>query len=286
MFLKVENISFTYMPNTPMAATALDEVSFNVEQGDYYGIIGSSGSGKSTLLQIIAGLIKPDKGGIYRNGADFSEPWSHRKLMTKTGIVFQNPEQQLFADTVFEDVAFGPVNLGLKKEEVEERVFDAVNLVGLNYDLIKDKSPFELSGGEMRRVALAGTVAMEPELLLLDEPTSGLDPSGRKDFLSYISELHRKKKMTVLTVSHCMDEIALLSGKVLVLHRGQVIKEGATEEVFSNARLLKDMGLTLPAVTSFMQTLKSMGKDVNTNIFNMEDACIEILKASGGEVSV
>ncbi len=286
MFLKVENVKFTYMPNTPMASSALQKVSFSIERGEYFGVIGSSGSGKSTLLQILAGLIKPDEGGVFRDGIDFSEPRSSRKLRNKTGIVFQNPEQQLFADTVFEDVAFGPYNMGLRKEEVEKRVFDAVNLVGLNYNEIKDKSPFELSGGEMRRVALAGIVAMEPELLLLDEPTAGLDPSGRNDFLSYISELHLKKKMTIVTVSHCMDEVARFAGRVLVLHRGKNILEGPTEEVFNNARLLEDIGLKLPAVTSFMQTLKSKGKDVNTKVFNMDDACSEILRVSGGEGSL
>ena len=283
MFLKVENIKLTYMPKSPMASPALQGVSFGVERGEFFGIIGPSGSGKSTLLQVIAGLIKPDEGSIYRDGIDFSEENSSKKLKNKTGIVFQNSEQQLFADTVFEDVAFGPNNMGLKDKDVQKRVLDAINLVGLNFDEIKDKSPFELSGGEMRRASLAGIIAMEPELLLLDEPTAGLDPLGRNDFFSYISELHRKKKMTIVMVSHCMDDIARFASRILVLNRGKNLIEGSSEKVFNNTGLLESIGLNPPAITSFMHSLKLAGKDVNTGIFNIDDACNEILRVSGIE---
>ncbi len=278
MFIKAEGVGFTYMPGTPLAVSALEEVSFTIAKGEFVGIIGSSGSGKSTLLQILAGLLVPKRGRISIDGDFLAPPLLTKKLRNKTGIVFQNPEQQLFADTVYEDVAFGPTNMGMHKEEVEERVQEALSLVALDFATIKNRSPLKLSGGEMRRVALAGIIAMEPEVLLLDEPTAGLDPSGRKAFLNLVSSMHRKKNMTVLMISHSMDDIAFFARKILVFHQGRLMLAGSREEVFSRTELIKAAGLELPAVTAFMQALKSKGKNVNTGIFNIDDAAAEILR--------
>ncbi len=277
MFLKVEQLNYKHMRGTPFEVHAIQDVNLQVERGEFIGVIGSSGAGKTTLIQLLTGLIVPTSGKIFIDETSIEKDnaaWN--SLRKKMGIVFQHPEQQLFAETVFQDVAFGPRNLGENEDRINQRVKEAMAQVGLDYHRIKDLSPFNLSGGEMRRVALAGIIVMQPEALILDEPTAGLDPRGREDFLGYIEELHREKGMTVIMVSHRMEEIARYAQRLLVLHRGELVLEGDKRTVFGNRQRLKEFGLELPQISLLMEKLRAKGKEVRPDIFTIDEAWKEI----------
>ncbi len=276
MFLKVEEVHFKYMQGTPFEVHAIKGLSFSIERGEFVGLIGSSGAGKTTMIQLLTGLIRPTAGTILIDGISTSKNISLNKLRKRIGIVFQNPEQQLFADNVYQDVSFGPRNLGLGEDEIEKRVDEALRQVCLDPSDIKGQSPFSLSGGEMRRVALAGIIAMQPDALILDEPTAGLDPGGREAFLGYIENLHKEKGMTIIIVSHRMEDMACYAKRLLVLHQGLLVLQGDRSKVFSSESNLKDYGLNLPPVTQLMENLKARGKNVRTDIFTVDDACSEI----------
>ena len=269
----------------PTESVALEGVSFEVEDGELLGIIGHTGSGKSTLLQHLNGLLKPDEGTIVIGGVDITAPGvSMVEIRKRIGLVFQYPEYQLFEETVAKDVAFGPRNLGLADSEIEERVREALELVGLDYEDMKDRSPFELSGGQKRRVAIAGVIAMRPEVLILDEPTAGLDPKAHKDVLKMIEDVHGKTGNITVLVSHNMADIANRSDKVLVIDSGRVVTMGTPEEVFSKRDELSSVGLDLPPITCLTEALRERGFKIRETILSVEDAADEIaeyLKAGG-----
>ncbi|QZY54595.1 energy-coupling factor transporter ATPase [Crassaminicella profunda] len=282
MSIVIENLTHIYNQNSPFEATALNDVSLTVEKGEFIGLIGHTGSGKSTLIQHLNGLLKPTAGKIIINGFDITKKdVSLKEIRKKVGLVFQYPEHQLFEETIYKDVAFGPTNLGLDEKEIENRVKEAIELVGLSYEEIKDRSPFELSGGQKRRVAIAGVIAMKPEVLILDEPTAGLDPRARDEILNQIKSLHEKYKMTIILVSHSMEDIARLVDRIIVMHKGNVVLTGKPREVFKSAEFLKSVGLGVPQITYLMKKLKSMGMSVKEEIFTVEDAKNEILKIMG-----
>lgn len=255
----------------------MDNISFEVEDGQLFGIIGHTGSGKSTLLQHLNGLLKPDEGRIHIGGVDITEPGiSMTEIRKRIGLVFQYPEYQLFEETVAKDVAFGPRNLGLSEEEAEERVKEALELVGLDYEIFKDRSPFDLSGGQKRRVAIAGVIAMRPEVLILDEPTAGLDPKAHKDVLKMVEEVHRRTGNITILVSHNMADIARLSDKVLVIDSGKVVTVGTPKEVFSHRKELADVGLDLPPITQLTEALRERGMSIAETILSVDEAADEI----------
>lgn len=261
----------------PTESLALDNISFEVEDGQFFGIIGHTGSGKSTLLQHLNGLLKPDEGRIHIGGVDITEPGiSMTEIRKRIGLVFQYPEYQLFEETVAKDVAFGPKNLGLSEEEAEERVKEALELVGLDYEIFKDRSPFDLSGGQKRRVAIAGVIAMRPEVLILDEPTAGLDPKAHKDVLKMVEEVHRRTGNITILVSHNMADIARLSDKVLVIDSGKVVTVGTPKEVFSHRKELADVGLDLPPITQLTEALRERGMSIAETILSVDEAADEI----------
>ena len=285
MSIQVKNLKHIYEKGMPTESVALEGVSFEVEDGELLGIIGHTGSGKSTLLQHLNGLLKPDEGTIVIGGVDITAPGvSMVKIRKRIGLVFQYPEYQLFEETVAKDVAFGPRNLGLADSEIEERVREALELVGLDYEDMKDRSPFELSGGQKRRVAIAGVIAMRPEVLILDEPTAGLDPKAHKDVLKMIEDVHGKTGNITVLVSHNMADIANLSDKVLVIDSGRVVTMGTPEEVFSKRDELSSVGLDLPPITCLTEALRERGFKIRETILSVEDAADEIaeyLKAGG-----
>lgn len=285
MSIQVKNLKHIYEKGMPTESVALEGVSFEVEDGELLGIIGHTGSGKSTLLQHLNGLLKPDEGTIVIGGVDITTPGvSMVEIRKRIGLVFQYPEYQLFEETVAKDVAFGPRNLGLADSEIEERVREALELVGLDYEDMKDRSPFELSGGQKRRVAIAGVIAMRPEVLILDEPTAGLDPKAHKDVLKMIEDVHGKTGNITVLVSHNMADIANLSDKVLVIDSGRVVTMGTPEEVFSKRDELSSVGLDLPPITCLTEALRERGFKIRETILSVEDAADEIaeyLKAGG-----
>ena len=285
MSIQVKNLKHIYEKGMPTESLALEGVSFEVEDGELLGIIGHTGSGKSTLLQHLNGLLKPDEGTIVIGCVDITAPGvSMVEIRKRIGLVFQYPEYQLFEETVAKDVAFGPRNLGLADSEIEERVREALELVGLDYEDMKDRSPFELSGGQKRRVAIAGVIAMRPEVLILDEPTAGLDPKAHKDVLKMIEDVHGKTGNITVLVSHNMADIANLSDKVLVIDSGRVVTMGTPEEVFSKRDELSSVGLDLPPITCLTEALRERGFKIRETILSVEDAADEIaeyLKAGG-----
>ena len=281
MKLKVENLSYTYAPGTPHEKVALKDISFSVESGEFIGLIGHSGSGKSTLVQQLNGLEKPTSGAITVGDRVITGKNADTKgLCFEVGLVFQYPEQQLFAETVYQDIAFGPSNMGLPKEEIDLRVRTAMHLVGLP-ETMMDKSPFAISGGQKRRVAIAGVLAMEPGILILDEPTAGLDPKGRDEILDSIRKIHKHMGMTVILVSHSMEDVAKYCDRLFVLNEGKLKLQGTLAEVFSHADMLKQIGLSVPQVTEMARRLREKGISLPENIFTVQDAFSEIMKLRG-----
>ncbi len=276
--IEVKDLSFIYGAGTPFEKRAIDNISFSVEKGEFIGVIGHTGSGKSTLMQMLNGLIKPSGGQVLLNGTDIWEnPKNIRNVRFKVGMVFQYPEYQLFEETVEKDIAFGPKNMGLSEDEIKQRVMSAARFVGLKQELLK-KSPFEISGGEKRRAAIAGIIAMDPEVLVLDEPTAGLDPRGRDVLLSQISSYRKQRGNTVILVSHSMEDISRVSDKLLVLDNGKIFAFDEMKKVFALGDKLESVGLRIPQITRIMLGLRERGYKVPTDIFTVEQAMTEIMK--------
>ena len=279
MIIKIENLNYIYNQNTPFQVKALDNINLSIEEGDFIGLIGHTGSGKSTLVQHINGLIKPTSGKIIVDGIDVAaDKGNLLKVRQKVGLVFQYPEHQLFEETIYKDIAFGPKNLGLDDEEVSFRVKKAMESVGLDYDKLKDRSPFELSGGQKRRVAIAGVLAMNPKVLVLDEPTAGLDPRGRDEILGRLKSLYEKEKLTIILVSHSMEDIAKLVNRIIVMHKGKVAMDGKTKEIFKDHKKLEELGLGIPQVTQFMKKFRMKGNEIDDTIITVEEAKKELIK--------
>ena len=279
--LEVKNLNYIYSAGTPFEHKALDNISFSVEPGEFIGIIGHTGSGKSTLMQQLNGLLKPTSGQVLLDGVDI---WSDKKLTRqarfRVGLVFQYPEYQLFEETVYRDIAFGPKNMGLDEQEIDRRVREAAGFVGLTEEQL-EVSPFDLSGGQKRRVAIAGVIAMEPEVLILDEPTAGLDPVGRAEILGNIEAYRRARNATIMMVSHSMEDVARLTDRLLVMNGSRLAMDAAPAEVFTHAEELVGMGLNIPQVTQVFLHLKKMGLDV-ANVYTIEQAVSEIKRLRGG----
>ena len=279
--LEVKNVNYIYSIGTPFEHQALQDISFRVERGEFIGIIGHTGSGKSTLMQQLNGLLKPTSGQILLDGVDiWSDKKTTRQARFRVGLVFQYPEYQLFEETVYKDIAFGPKNMGLKEEEIDRRVREAAGFVGLTEEQLQ-VSPFDLSGGQKRRVAIAGVIAMEPEVLILDEPTAGLDPIGRAGILANIEAYRKAKNATVMMVSHSMEDVARLTDRLLVLSGSCLAMDGAPSEVFTHAQELVDMGLSIPQVTQVFLHLRNLGADVE-NVYTIAQAVEAIKKCKGG----
>ncbi|QBD88224.1 energy-coupling factor transporter ATPase [Clostridium tetani] len=279
MSIKIENLTHVYMQETPFEKKAIDDVNLEIKNGEFIALIGHTGSGKSTLIQHINGLLKPHSGRIIIDDIDITKKEvKMSEIRKKVGLVFQYPEYQLFEETIEKDIAFGPKNLNLSEEEINKRIKRAMNIVGLDYEKYRDKSPFELSGGQKRRVAIAGVVAMEPEVLILDEPTAGLDPKGRDEILGKIKDLHKEYNMTIILVSHSMEDVAKLATRVLVMHKGKCILDGEPSQVFNEVDTLESVGLAAPQVTYLMRSLKEKGFNISENIFTIEQAKKELLK--------
>jgi energy-coupling factor transport system ATP-binding protein len=273
-----DNINYVYSDGTAFARHAIKDINFSIEKGEFIGLIGHTGSGKSTLIQHMNGLIKATSGHIYFNGEDiYEQGYKLRQLRSKVGLVFQYPEHQLFETTVFKDVIFGPTNLGLDKMECELRSYEALKMVGIGDELL-DASPFELSGGQKRRVAIAGVLAMRPEVLILDEPTAGLDPKGRDDILEQIAKLHDESGITIILVTHSMEDVANYADRLFVMNQGELVLTDSTKEVFSHYKELEQMHLAAPQVTYVMNALKNKGYLVQTDVTTVEEAKDEILK--------
>ena len=285
-FLEVKNLSHTYSAGTPFEHQALKDVSFSVDRGEFIGIIGHTGSGKSTLMQHLNGLLKPDGGTILLDGVDI---WSDKKITRqarfRVGLVFQYPEYQLFEETVYKDIAFGPKNMGRSKEEIDRRVNEAAALVGLTREQLL-VSPFDLSGGQKRRVAIAGVIAMEPEILILDEPTAGLDPEGREEILGNIEAYRKAKNATIIMVSHSMNDVARLTDRLIVMNRAHKAMDGTPDEIFTyqHTQELMDMGLDIPELTKVFMKLKGLGLDVPI-VYTMDQAVAELKRLKGGAVN-
>lgn len=279
MSIEVKNLTHIYMKNTPYEKRAIDDVSLKIDDGDFIAIIGHTGSGKSTLIQHLNGLLTPESGQIMVSGVDInSSKASLLDVRKKVGLVFQYPEYQLFEETVSKDIAFGPTNLGLSKDEIQDRVVKSMQMVGLDYEKYKDLSPFELSGGQKRRVAIAGVIAMEPDVLILDEPTAALDPKGRDDILTQIKKLHDDYSMTIILVSHSMEDVAKIAEKVIVMDKGKIALQGDVGYVFSKAQTLENIGLAVPQITYLMIELKKRGFPVSDNVFTVKQAKEELIK--------
>ena len=279
--LEVKNLTYIYSAGTPFEHKALDDISFSVERGEFIGIIGHTGSGKSTLMQQLNGLLKPTSGTVLLDGQDI---WSDKKLTRqarfRVGLVFQYPEYQLFEETVYKDIAFGPKNMGLSPEEVDRRVREAAGFVGLTEQQL-EVSPFDLSGGQKRRVAIAGVIAMEPEVLILDEPTAGLDPVGRSESLGNIQSYRKAKNATIMMVSHSMEDVARLTDRLLVMNGSKLAMDAPPAQVFTHAEELTQMGLNIPQVTQVFLELKKLGLDVK-NVYTIDQAAAEIRRLKGG----
>lgn len=279
--LEIKNLNYIYSAGTPFEHKALEDVSFSVCPGEFVGIIGHTGSGKSTLMQQLNGLLKPSSGQVLLDGKDI---WADKKLTRqarfRVGLVFQYPEYQLFEETVYKDIAFGPRNMGLPEKEVDRRVRQAAGFVGLT-DAQLEVSPFDLSGGQKRRVAIAGVISMEPEVLILDEPTAGLDPIGREEILGNIEAYRKAKNATIMMVSHSMEDVARLTDRLLVMNGSRLAMDGTPAEVFTHAQELVDMGLSIPEVTQVFLHLRRLGLDVK-NVYTMDQAVAEVQRLMGG----
>jgi energy-coupling factor transport system ATP-binding protein len=279
--LACEDLAHTYLAGTPLASVALRGVTLGIRRGEAVGLVGPTGSGKSTLAQHFAGLLRPTSGRVLIDGVEiYGRGVDLRRVRRRIGLLFQYPEHQLFEETVFDDVAFGPRNLGLDPDEVTERVRWALRLVGLDPERFARRSPFSLSGGEMRRVAIAGVLAMRPEVLILDEPTAGLDPQGRRELIDLVRRLRRSQEdLTLLLISHSMEDVARLCERVVVLHRGQVFLDAPVRVAFGHAERLREIGLDVPRVTDLLIRLRAGGLSVRTDRITVEEACEEILRA-------
>lgn len=279
--LEVKNIYHTYSAGTPFEHKSLQDISFSLERGEFVGVIGHTGSGKSTLMQHLNGLLKPTSGSVLLDGKDiWSDKAYTRQSRFRVGLVFQYPEYQLFEETVYEDIAFGPKNMGLSKEEIDRRVRQAADFAGVDPEHMK-VSPFDLSGGQKRRVAIAGVIAMEPEVLILDEPTAGLDPEGREDLLKNIERYRKAKNAAIVMVSHSMSDVARLADRLLVLNHAQLVMDGTPKEVFARAGELMEMGLDIPEITRLFWKLQQKGIPVE-QVYTLEQAVTQLTSLKGG----
>ena len=275
----IDKLNYIYSPATAYEKHALKDINLVIEDKEFIGLIGHTGSGKSTLIQHLNGLIKGTSGNIYFNGEDiYADDYNMKQLRSKVGLVFQYPEHQLFETTIFKDVSFGPKNLGLDKLEVDLRTYEALRMVGLGEDML-DASPFELSGGQKRRVAIAGVLAMKPEVLILDEPTAGLDPKGRDEILDQINKLHKESGITVIIVSHSMEDMAKYADRLIVMNKGEIIFNDIPKEVFKHYKTLEEIGLSAPKVTYVCDELRKMGYSLKETVTTVEEAKNEILRA-------
>ncbi|KXB72577.1 MULTISPECIES: energy-coupling factor transporter ATPase [Peptoniphilus] len=285
--IEINNLKHVYSPGLPFEKKAVDDISLKIEENEFIGLIGHTGSGKSTFIQHLNGLLKPSSGEIIIDGTRVDKSGSNlTDLRKKVGLVFQYPEYQLFEETIERDIAFGPRNLDISEEEVQERVKSSMESVGLDYETYKDKSPFELSGGLKRRVAIAGVLAMEPRVLILDEPTAGLDPRGRDEILSEIKSIHENRKITVILVSHSMEDVAKIAERIIVFDKGKVFLDGEPREIFRNEDKLLGVGLGIPQITSLMRTLKKKGLDINEDAITVEEAKESLIKYLRGASNV
>ncbi|MDY4573693.1 MAG: energy-coupling factor transporter ATPase [Intestinibacter sp.] len=284
MSVIVKNLTYIYDEGMPFASKALDNISFEIKDNDFVGLIGHTGSGKSTLIQHLNGLLKPSSGEIFINGFNITDKdLNLTEVRKRVGIVFQYPEYQLFEETVEKDIAFGPGNLGLEEDEIADRVKKSMEAVGLDYEQYKDKSPFDLSGGQKRRVAIAGVIAMNPEVLILDEPTAGLDPGGRDEIFRLIKKLHEDNNITIILSSHSMDDMAKLAKTIIVMNHGKIEFMGTPREVFnSHADRLREIGLDVPQVLELANKLRDKGFDIRTDVLTVEEIKEEILKVMRG----
>ena len=279
MIIELKNVSFIYNPNTPFEKKALENINLEIDKGEFIGLIGHTGSGKSTLVQHLNGLIKPTQGTIIVDGKDITEKGAKlRETRQKVGLVFQYPEHQLFEESIYKDIAFGPKNLGLDDEEVDKRVRDAMEIVDLDFEKLKDRSPFELSGGQKRRVAIAGVLAMKPKVLILDEPTAGLDPSGRDEILNEVKRIYENTGITIVLVSHSMEDIARLVGRILVMDKGKVVMDDKPRKIFKRSEELKNMGLGIPQITRLMGEFRTRGIEIKDDVLTVDEAKDEILR--------
>ena len=279
MSIKIENLTHIYMPKSPFEKKALDNANLVIEDGEFLALIGHTGSGKSTLIQHLNGLLEPSSGRIVVDDVDITNKETKlTDIRKKIGLVFQYPEYQLFEETIEKDIAFGPTNLGLNEDEILRRVKISMEMVGLDYETYKDVSPFDLSGGQKRRVAIAGVIAMEPKVLILDEPTAGLDPKGRDDILEQIKILHEKYKMTIVLVSHSMEDVGKLAERIVVMNQGKIALLGKPEEIFKEVETLESIGLAVPQVTYLMRALREKGFDVSEEVFTVEQGSKELLR--------
>lgn len=270
--LEVKNLTHTFDESTPFKFDAVDDVSFSVNEGEIVGIIGHTGSGKSTLVQHLNGLLKPTSGTVLFNGKDiFENEKEINNIRFNIGLVFQYPEYQLFEETVFKDIAFGPKNMSLNEDEINNRVYEICDLLGIKNEYL-EKSPFDLSGGEKRKVAIAGVMAMQPKVIIFDEPIAGLDPKGRKEILQIINNYRKAYNATVIVISHNMEDMAMFADKLLVMNKGKLVAFDTTENIFSNAKMLKSIGLNVPIVTEVFEILKKKGLTVDKNILTVNDA--------------
>ncbi|GAA0071511.1 energy-coupling factor transporter ATPase [Clostridium sardiniense] len=284
MSIKIENLTHIYMPNGPFEKKALDDVNIDIKDGEFIALIGHTGSGKSTLIQHMNGLLEATSGKIIVDGEDITEKGVKLSdVRKKVGLVFQYPEYQLFEETIEKDISYGPTNLGLDEDEIHRRVMNSMEMVGLDYETYKEKSPFDLSGGQKRRVAIAGVIAMEPKTLILDEPTAGLDPKGRDDILAQIKLLHTKYKMTIILVSHSMEDVAKLAERVIVMNKGTIALQGTPSEVFKEVDTLEKIGLGVPQVTYLMRELRRRGFKVSDEVYTIEQCKKELVRLFGNK---
>lgn len=285
--IEINNLTHIYSEGLPFEKKAIDDISLKIEENEFIGLIGHTGSGKSTFIQHLNGLLKPSSGEIIIDGTRVDKSGANlTDLRKKVGLVFQYPEYQLFEETIERDIAFGPGNLDITEEEVQRRVKSSMESVGLDYETYKDKSPFELSGGLKRRVAIAGVLAMEPKVLILDEPTAGLDPRGRDEILSEIKEIHEKRKITVILVSHSMEDVAKIANRIIVFDKGSVFLDSNPREIFRNEDKLLSVGLGIPQITSLMRTLKKKGLEINEDAITVEEAKESLIKYLRGASNV
>lgn len=277
MDINFKNVSFVYGEKTPFEKLALDNIDLTIKKGEFVGIIGHTGSGKSTLIQHFNGILKPTSGDVFIGDMNTKDKELAKSgLRYKIGLVFQYPEYQLFEETIEKDIAFGPKNMGLSEEEVTERVKEAMEIVGLDYEAKKDKSPFEISGGQKRRVAIAGILAMKPDILILDEPTAGLDPKGRDELFFQIKRLYEKNNITIVLISHSMEDVAKLVNRIIIMKNGHIHLDKSTKEAFSDVDDLKKVGLNVPQITELMDILRKKGHHFSKNILTVDDAFNEI----------